>query len=883
MAGQVTHKVVRGDTLSALAKRYGTTVASIASLNNIKNVNLIYVGQVLVIKNKKVSTTSGGGGGGSSSNTTTSNPSTVTITAFGLQSDTDSTIFATWNWSRSNTEHYEVEWSYYTNNGVWFSGNSSTVDGTDSTYNAPSNAIQVRFRVKPISKTYENNNKQQVSYWTASWSSYKYYNMSDNPPGVPPTPTVEIDKYDMVISNTNLDISADSIEYQIIQNDSHIYHTGLAKIKTSATSYKVTINPGFDYKVRARGKRGNVYGGWSDYTSNIQSLPSAPNEITTVSAISDTAVKLVWDKVSSAKTYSIQHAEKESYFEGSNGVTTIDNIETTSYIVTGLNSGTRYYFRLRCSNDKGHSAWTKAKTIAIGKKPEPPSTWSDRTIAVSGEKVLLSWLHNSVDGSDQMLSEIEFSVNGKTDTHQIGLDINGKPINTFEMPTFMHDDGTKVFWRVRTKGVTNEFSDWSIQRVIEIYEPPTMSLNILNNGGTSITEITSFPFTISAIVGPNTQTPLSYFISIKSKQPYSSVTPFGIINIKADEEIFSRVINTSSNLSLNLSASDIDLENGMIYEITCGVTMNTGLSKELKKIFTIQWVEQEYSPNAQLIIDKERLSVGIRPYCEVSERVFKVVKYTNGKYIETNEELKTIQNGISVDGYVTDTGRQVYNDNGKYFCIIEEGRIKEVTGAMLSVYRRTHDGKFVEIAKEIDSSDNTFVTDPHPSLDYARYRIVATDKRTGRISYTDIMSEYIGDNSIIIQWDESWSNFGISNGTDVQINENGGSLLRLPYNVSISDNNTPDVSTVNYIGREHPVSYYGTQLGVSSTWTTAIDKTDIDLLYAIRRLSTYMGDVYVREPSGVGYWANVKVSYNKNYDSLTIPITLNVTRVEGGV
>ena len=263
--------------------------------------------------------------------------------------------------------------------------------------------------------------------------------------------------------------------------------------------------------------------------------------------------------------------------------------------------------------------------------------------------------------------------------------------------------------------------------------------------------------------------------------------------------------------------------------------------------------------------------------------MFKVVNYKNGKYIETNEELKTIQNGISVDGYVTDTGRQVYNDNGKYFCIIEEGRIKEVTGAMLSVYRRTHDGKFVEIAKEIDSSNNTFITDPHPSLDYARYRIVATDKRTGGVSYTDIMSEYIGDNSIIIQWDESWSNFGISNNTDVQINENGGSLLRLPYNVSISDNNTPDVSTVNYIGREHPVSYYGTQLGVSSTWSTEIEKSDIDLLYAIRRLSTYMGDVYVREPSGVGYWANVKVSYNKNYDSLTIPITLNVTRVEGGV
>ena len=44
-----------------------------------------------------------------------------------------------------------------------------------------------------------------------------------------------------------------------------------------------------------------------------------------------------------------------------------------------------------------------------------------------------------------------------------------------------------------------------------------------------------------------------------------------------------------------------------------------------------------------------------------------------------------------------------------------------------------------------------------------------------------------------------------------------------------------------------------------------------------------MGDVYVREPSGSGYWANIKVSYNQKHCALTIPVTLNITRVEGGM
>ncbi|NWG05510.1 MAG: LysM peptidoglycan-binding domain-containing protein [Chloroflexi bacterium] len=44
-----TYTVKSGDTLSSIAVKFGTTVAKIASANNIKNVNLISVGQVLVI------------------------------------------------------------------------------------------------------------------------------------------------------------------------------------------------------------------------------------------------------------------------------------------------------------------------------------------------------------------------------------------------------------------------------------------------------------------------------------------------------------------------------------------------------------------------------------------------------------------------------------------------------------------------------------------------------------------------------------------------------------------------------------------------------------------------------------------------------------------
>lgn len=45
----VTHTVASGDTLSAIARKYGSTVSAIAKANNIANVNIIRVGQVLTI------------------------------------------------------------------------------------------------------------------------------------------------------------------------------------------------------------------------------------------------------------------------------------------------------------------------------------------------------------------------------------------------------------------------------------------------------------------------------------------------------------------------------------------------------------------------------------------------------------------------------------------------------------------------------------------------------------------------------------------------------------------------------------------------------------------------------------------------------------------
>lgn len=50
----IMYTVVKGDNLTKIAKKYHTTVQTLVDLNHIKNRNRIYIGQILLIPQRKV-------------------------------------------------------------------------------------------------------------------------------------------------------------------------------------------------------------------------------------------------------------------------------------------------------------------------------------------------------------------------------------------------------------------------------------------------------------------------------------------------------------------------------------------------------------------------------------------------------------------------------------------------------------------------------------------------------------------------------------------------------------------------------------------------------------------------------------------------------------
>ena len=108
------YKVVKGDTLASIAKKFKTTVARLKELNEIVNINNIYVGQAIKVKgsskvitdtNTTVNTSTGGGGldsvletisniGGGSSSSNSSGGGFLDSLGLGLGISTPVILFA---------------------------------------------------------------------------------------------------------------------------------------------------------------------------------------------------------------------------------------------------------------------------------------------------------------------------------------------------------------------------------------------------------------------------------------------------------------------------------------------------------------------------------------------------------------------------------------------------------------------------------------------------------------------------------------------------------------------------------------------------------------------------------------------------------------------
>lgn len=857
-------------------------------------------------------------------------------------------------------KHYEYYWYYQvTTNGTWFpSSTDSTKITNHSTsmvsYSPPNNAIAVMFKMRAVmeKKEWPNDKKKQKVKKCPSFDWWPVTQViTDSTANTPAIPSAShtVDKNNVVTFTVNLSTEevnkgVDEIHFNVAQvartggvDTYKTIHVNMTiPVIANKAIWHITLPGGYSYvyqamaRISSTGKQ-SAWSDWSSQTERIQTSPAKPTWDEDPKLNTASSIRIKFSVTGYAEEYEIEYAEKEIYLSDGTGMsqsTTVkeekpeDPKHTRVVYLNNLETGNTYFIRVRARSSKfDPSEWSDIKTINIGREPGPPSTYSSKTAAKIGDTIRLYWVHNTQDGSSQTSAELAFYMNNdkellggstiiypnpnyeneyerdKTLFYPLELTADSHYDITDQSKTYDFKDGDLLEWKVRTKGVYNGgdnggYGDYSALRQVTMFSPPVGYLffksgwlwNPLNlkdhtipiDQLPTVTMIDRYPFIVVMSATPDTQQVISFNLQISNAGPaYETENIYGeTVTVGRDEVLYQNYFDVEdldkdvkNRKTLALYPNDIHFVNSKTYRFTLDVYTNSGLSAEpvVADVQAQLVTASPFEPEAYIEADQENMVAYISPACYDS------------------------------------TGESEYDPTVEEYDEPIERTLTE--NVLMDVYRINTDGTFTLIEENIPNDERT-IFDPHPSLDYARYRIVATKYSTGEINFMDYTAEKMGIHSLVIQWEENFESVSDSSeifNTDSDLDTldasralvgYSGNRIVLPWNIDTTESFSPDVAFIEYIGREHPVSYYGTQLGQTASWSTLIAKYDPDseeyqdfdtnLLFKLRKLARYMGNCYVREPSGTGYWANVTVNWSQTHNDPGIPVSLEIKRVEGG-
>ena len=728
-------------------------------------------------------------------------------------------------------------------------------------------------------------------------------------------------------------------------------------IKEGVTRFvDTTVEPGHEYRyyVRAHNNahglssKGEGGGPWSDPPSlpadlsdPVRTAPVWPISLTAAASGND-GVKVVCKY----EGYAPALQEAKIYYADSlevlrTNTTQCDSVDvvvggsTLQAIVTGLESGTRYWFAIWLSTGDqeqqhlfiGDPTDTTRRTYPsclVSTVPEPPTLMPIPKAIVAGTTQRVEWLHNPTDGSEQTVFNISIlaTLPGGTQVTDSVTQTSANGYCDLAFPESSYPDGTELLIKVRTKGASSTYSEYSNEVSSTVYHRASVLLTISDAGseGDYGRQVSTLPLALSlnASLGQSAvmaQSVIEWRVILKAYRPFEytdlngddTMMPEGAViaevTVSEGEDDF-----TQPTQEITISALDAVFVNGAAYEITAYALMDSGLEAEpYTAVFDCAFAGGISSPSAS-VMQLVGWAAGITPVCfgirepehdyvydagtlrvaSVPEGYSSVLVTYGDELLQAHTYIWTPESGFPDSLEMTD-----FDDFATFTSVVAcesdgtgpqpiEGEVYDEPAyedVSLSVYRIERDGSLSLVVENLANTSGVMVVDQHPTFGDMEYRIIANSLATDEIEAADVSGENDWD-SILIQWNEAQrrdNNYNEEDGIEFDFE-----WVELPWNIRVSQSSSKDVALKNYIGRQHPVALYGTQVGDSGSWSCEIVKNEEDWeLRQLRKLSRWMGDCWVREPSGLSYPANVNVTITRSYDSMAVTVDLEVTKVDG--
>jgi hypothetical protein len=336
----------------------------------------------------------------------------------------------------------------------------------DSSYISTSSVLS---NLLEYDKTYywrvRSRNDEVVSEWSLIWKFRTAYQ-----------PVVLISPED---NSVNVTINSDFVwqehasqnfyEIEVAKSEDFSNNVIFETIENLSIFSPVNLEPYLQYYWRVRVKSDENTGLWSDvftFKTSVDKIELRfPNNLTSNHPVS---INFLWFSTEGAATYHLQISGDEQF---NDLIFSQDTISNTTFLFSGLNSGTVYYWRVRAVTPEGVGEWSDVWNFKTG---------NDIPVLVLPE-----------NGDNKVVNPIKFQWQAVTGaiTYELNVSessvfsdniISKNDISTVEYTTSELDYPKTYYWRIRAKSEEGNLN-WSQVWSFGTKDPNSVKDNIVKN------------------------------------------------------------------------------------------------------------------------------------------------------------------------------------------------------------------------------------------------------------------------------------------------------------------------------------------------------------------------------------------------------------------
>lgn len=343
-------------------------------------------------------------------------------------------------------------------------------------------------------------------------------------------------------------------------------------------------------------------------TANIDSdiVALAPAVISAAMGPVDGAVRIGWEwSWSRATIAELSWADNEYAWQSTKQPTMyrVEDTYSSSWIVMGLETGKRWYFRVRLidgnEDDEVVGPWSELVSYDLASIPDKPVLNLSKAVINAGGSFTAKWAYSSTSEADTQayaeICEVVYSGNTPVYGDLVAYTDSSQSIEISQEWT----TGTTHYLAVRVTSSTGTQSEWSEPVGVYVAEPVSISIT-----QTSITAgtVTAMPIT-ATITGAGVSGTTT--LVIKRSEDYHLYRP----DDKDFDGYAGETIATFSQTgedAITINVSDLvgNLDDGARYTLVATVTDTYGQTASEEIPFQVNWTHKAEAPGVSIRTDK---------------------------------------------------------------------------------------------------------------------------------------------------------------------------------------------------------------------------------------------------------------------------------------